>query len=287
MCCNPPPDRAERRSRPHGERHAIAPASCRTRDHQPADRRPDDPGTSSLTSRCLSGAGPRLAWGLPSFQSWVYRRKVQTPHRFLRTAPAEGLTSGPRQVAEWRIEQTRRRGAVSTPHHSHARSEYMPTLKKSAVLITSGALAAALLHPRRIAASAQTFGFQTSTRSRSGTSPACSRANRHRSPTQARALHRSGIGSGGAADTRPNGCRANRGSNAKVNQNCLNLTMPICRAADRRRTRRRSRVDPNHANQSWPPTTTTGGATVRAESLLPQRWPHVGGHHHPERVHPR
>ena len=64
----------------------------------------------------------------------------------------------------------------------------------------------------------------------------------------------------------PNGCAARRGGNVKVNQNCLNLPTPTCRAAARRRTNLGGRR-PEQPRPIWSPaTTTTAAATAPAAS---------------------
>lgn len=125
----------------------------------------------------------------------------------------------------------------------------MPTLKKSAVLITSGALAAASLFTLGASQStAQTFGFQNLNQIQkrhvsgllaSELDTAAQPQARSAAPLRASAL-------AVPQTPGPNGCRANRGSNVKVNVNCLNLTDADLQGRGQAQNETSIAVDPNH-----------------------------------------
>ena len=125
----------------------------------------------------------------------------------------------------------------------------MPTLKQSAVLIAAGALAAASMFTLGASqASAQTFGFQNLNQIQ----------KRHVSgllaselDTAAQPQARSAAPLRAAAVTvpqtpGPNGCRADRGSNVKVNVNCLNLTDADLQGRGQSQNETSVSVDPNN-----------------------------------------
>lgn len=126
----------------------------------------------------------------------------------------------------------------------------MPTLKQSAaVLITAGALAAAPIFTLGASqSSAQTFGFQNlnpiQKRHVSGLLAseldlAAQTQARRAAPLRTAALTV-------PQTPGPNGCRANRGSNVKVNVNCLNLTDADLQGRGQSQNETSAAVDPNN-----------------------------------------